>query len=590
MTRGWICVSAILFLAASLGAQNTPAAASGSQDSLQQTVRNVLIDVTVLGKDNVPIRGLTVEKFRVLDNGVPQKISFFEEHNSTAAPTMAAARPAPQEPKGTYTNAADAPSNRPALVLLMDFLNTPTANQIQVRLQILNTLRQIPDGTNVAIFTLNERLRMIQGFSSDVATLKAALDQTVAWQKQSRLTDDPGTDSYFDSMPNPAAAGGVQFAKASIAVGLKGSLVAREQSLRFGQRIGITLDALSNLTTYLSKLPGRKNVIWFSGGFPISTLPTSPAGELHLDAALDATRQMRIVGDLLTQARVAIYPVDVAGLATPSMFGVAQANNETLEQPGMTMGQYRNEAIEDVSVHQAMDRLAAETGGRAFYGTNNFGAALRTISQTGGNYYTIAYVPTGQNFDGRFHQLKIRIDAPHAKAQYRRGYYADDTSAGSTPKLSAPSHISELLQCGTPGDNSVLFRVQLAPAQVQSASTKSVLYNVNWRVDEKTVALTPLPDGTRRGKLELVLMAYDNDCKLLASRDNSANLKLPAPQYQNLVGSGLPFQQEIALPLGMVHLRAFVVDHSNEHAGATEIPLFISRHPPMPATPENTNR
>lgn len=41
------------------------------------------------------------------------------------------------------------------------------------------------------------------------------------------------------------------------------------------QRIGTTLQALPQLARYLSGVPGRKNVIWFSGSFPISIFPDS---------------------------------------------------------------------------------------------------------------------------------------------------------------------------------------------------------------------------------------------------------------------------------------------------------------------------
>ena len=38
-------------------------------------------------------------------------------------------------------------------------------------------------------------------------------------------------------------------------------------------RIGITLSAFQQLARYLSAYPGRKNVIWVSGSFPIVLFP-----------------------------------------------------------------------------------------------------------------------------------------------------------------------------------------------------------------------------------------------------------------------------------------------------------------------------
>jgi VWFA-related protein len=584
MIRKWTGIPAILLIAALSPAQTAQPGNPDSQTSLQQTVRNVLVDVTVTDKSGQPVHGLTEDQFQVLDNGTRQKIAFFEEHHATPS-SAAAAQPAPQQSGDAYTNAGEVSNHGPAMVLLLDALNTPDADQMNVRMAILNTLRQIPAGTPVAVFTLDERLRMIQGFSSDTKTLIAALDQVAAWQKQSRLTDNPGTDSYFDSAPKLGFIGHIDQNKAYAetgfeANGLKATLVAHEQALRVRERTDITLDALRSLAAYLAPLPGRKNLLWFSGGFPLSTLPVGQTEQFHGEIAQDVAPEVRRAGDVVAQARIAIYPIDATGLATPTMFISTQratgvlANSSPL--PDQVLGQYTNDAGAKVSVHQAMDAIASATGGRAFYGSNNLGIALRDVSQTGGDYYTIAYAPNDRKFDGKYHKIAVKLDAPNLKAIYRRGYYADDPGTSGAASLPAPSPIAALLMHGAPGEDTVLFHVNIVPAPVQSAAAKSILYNVNWKVDEKTVAFSQLPDGSRHGKIDLALMAYDQDGKLVAKLDNSADLQLSAAQYQNFFASGLPFQQQITLPEGMVSLRVVVVDHTNQNAGATEIPLFVT--------------
>lgn len=580
MTRIWTGIPAILLIAALSPAQTAQPAPPDSQTSLQQTVRNVLVDVTVVDKSGQPVHGLTASQFQILDNGARQKIAYFEEHHA-APPSSPSTPSAPaQQSNNIYTNAGEASNHGPALVLLLDALNTPGADQMNVRMAILNTLRQIPAGTPVAVFTLDERLRMIQGFSSDTQTLIAALDQVAAWQKQPRLTDNQGSDSYFDGPAKLGFSGGINLNKAYAATGLAGTMVAHEQALRIRERTDITLNALRAVATYLAPLPGRKNLLWFSGVFPLSTLPVGQTEQFHPDSAQNFTPEMRHVGDLLSQARVAIYPVQATGLATPTMFISNQRASAPLTNsdvlPNQVLNQYRDEAINDVSAHGAMEEIASDTGGRAFYGTNDFGAALRAVSQTGGDYYTLAYAPNDRKFDGKFHKIAVKLDGPNLRTIYRRGYYADDPSTSGAASLPAPSRIAALLMHGAPGDNTVLFHVKIVPAPVQSAAAKSTLYNVNWNVDEKTVAFSQLPDGSRHGLIDLALMAYDQDGKLVGKLDNSANLQLTAAQYRNFLASGLPFEQQIALPEGMVSLRVAVVDHANQNAGATEIPLFVA--------------
>ena len=36
----------------------------------------------------------------------------------------------------------------------------------------------------------------------------------------------------------------------------------------------MTFEAMNYIARYLAGIPGRKNLIWFSGSFPISVFPT----------------------------------------------------------------------------------------------------------------------------------------------------------------------------------------------------------------------------------------------------------------------------------------------------------------------------
>src|ERR1700689_915600 len=77
--------------------------------------------------------------------------------------------------------------------------------------------------------------------------------------------------------------------------------------------------------------------------------------------------------------------------------------------------------------------LAEETGGRAFfpYHVDDLDQSFQDIGDELRNQYSIAYIPTNQTLDGKYH--RIRIDTPDHKGyqvRARRGYYA---RANSTP-------------------------------------------------------------------------------------------------------------------------------------------------------------
>jgi len=251
---------AVLLLSAATLARTqaiqVPTAPNSAQPSatIHQTVNNVLVDVVVTDRNGQPIRSLGKERFQLFENGAPQQIAFFEEHQAEPAPTAPA--PLPPLPPNVYSNVATtAPDNSPTLVLLMDALNTPAGDQVKVRLAMLDYLRKIPQGRHIAIFTLADKLRMVQGFNSDPSALIAALEQAAAWQKtHSRLNDDPGTDSFADFLPTAAPNLDGQVIQ---------SFISHEQPMRMDERVANTLRALSGLGVYLSAIPGRKNLIWW---------------------------------------------------------------------------------------------------------------------------------------------------------------------------------------------------------------------------------------------------------------------------------------------------------------------------------------
>src|SRR6266478_5843606 len=87
--------------------------------------------------------------------------------------------------------------------------------------------------------------------------------------------------------------------------------------------------------------------------------------------------------------------------------------------------------------------LADETGGRAFfpYHVDDLDQSFQDIGDELRNQYSIAYIPTHSQFDGRYH--KIRIEVPDHKGyqvRARRGYYAkanSNRSDSSSPSGSA---------------------------------------------------------------------------------------------------------------------------------------------------------
>src|SRR5208282_514780 len=74
------------------------------------------------------------------------------------------------------------------------------------------------------------------------------------------------------------------------------------------------------------------------------------------------------------------------------------------------------------------------TGGKAFYGTNGVGSAIRRAMDDARVTYTLGYYPADVKWDGRFHEIKVKVSAPGAEVRARKGYFALPESAGLQPQ------------------------------------------------------------------------------------------------------------------------------------------------------------
>lgn len=570
--------------------QAPQASAEQSVVTLKQEVRNVVIDVVVTDRHGQPVTSLGKGQFQVFENGVPQNVAFFEQHKSGEAAARAAAQPALELPADVHTNVTPNPTDGPLVVLLLDALNTPSAQQAYVRQQMLDYLKQIPAGTHMAIFTLGNELQLIQGFTSDPAVLKAALD-THAYPTVAALSPHEGASSSGEGL----RLGGVNVAMQSNFASTRASLdrFANEaDNFEEEGRIRYTLDALNAMGVYLAGIQGRKSLIWFTGSVPWVVNPdfalvTSVVGRV------DYSQDLKDLADLMTVGRISVYPISAGGLITPQGYG---ANN-----PGSAFARGGNggafgqqEMTNQMNIagyHMSMENLASATGGRALFNTNGLSAAVVKVETLGENYYTLAYSPTNKRYDGGFRQVEIKVGSPNLKLEYRRGYYADDPAKSTGRSLILHANpLRAVMQRGAPDATQIPFRVQVKQAPQQPApgsisdrvgnnaamlKAPFVRYDFHWNVDVKSIEFTSTPNGLHHAEVDATLDAYDANGVILNNIYAELPLNLNDAEYARLLRTGLPMKQTLDVPAGLVYLRAGLLDPSNGHTGATEFPLTV---------------
>jgi VWFA-related protein len=551
--------------------QNAP------QVVLNAQAYSVLVDVVVT-QNGKRITGLDSKRFHILEDGKEQAISFLEEHAPEKMP------PAPKHaplPPHYFNNLPIHPPGSAVNVLLLDALNTPLGNQVDVRRQMIKYLGTIEPGTTMAIFTLSSRLRMIQGFTSNAGELMAALKSAKANPRQSVSLDAPSGGAFDSAVSNLQLMG----SEAGPAVAMMQQFQDASDTFQTDRRVTLTLDAMQQLARYLSAVPGRKNLIWFSGAFPLALGPTTVANPAAGSSSYQD--QVRSTVEMLATARVAVYPMDAAGLATPASFDAANSGLGGV-QPGRTS---RN-SFQASNVHFTMEEIADKTGGMALFNHNDFARGVAIAIDNGSSYYTIGYVPQSRDFHGEFRKFKVRIDDCHCELAYRRGYYADPPGKHGGNTLTEVSLMTAATLHGAPPSSQVLFQTRVLPAtdpvfkDVKLAQgpagelankLKPPVYRfvVDMVVDPKTLTFDTAPDGRRQGALEFALVAFDADGKLVNDMDRILQMAFTPDEFAHLTARGVPVRMELDFPAGQDFLMIAVHDRIGVRVGSLEIPLTV---------------
>jgi len=342
------------------------------------TSRLVLVDVVVTSKKGEFVRDLKAPDFTVLEDGKPQRVTAFSAHASSESASAAAAI---QLPPHQFTNYNAPAPEHPISIVLLDMLNTQIVDRAYARQQMLKFLSSLPAGQPVALFTLGSKLQMIQGFtqSSDalVAAAKALVDKNESAHLQTtegEMEDAEATDAELAAMAgrSPATSGALSQA------------LEAEQEYQMDIRVRSTLAGLRALAQSVAGYPGRKNLIWLSGSFPIAFGPEA-AEQTHLPTYLLYKRDITEVANVLSSSQIAVYPIDVRGLQNIGLSSsLRRAPNSN---------QIDRQVNAQIDTQFTMNDIARETGGEAFYNQNDLKALMQRSLDEGSNYYTLAYVP-----------------------------------------------------------------------------------------------------------------------------------------------------------------------------------------------------
>jgi VWFA-related protein len=553
---------------------------------IRSTTRLVQVSVVTQDGKGEPITGLKKENFTVLDENKPQNITVF----TCESPTPAAA--AIRLPPTSFTNRFDLKGEDPGavMVILFDSLNTSSQDQSFVRKQILRFLEVLKPQDHVAIYALTTNLIVLHDFTQDASALASAVSR---FTPKELATFDASTAQPLDFV---SLTGDPQWQGFQNALNNAEGAINDQYTLN---RIGTTAAALEIIAEHVATIPGRKSLIWVSGGFPIQIgMPKLGTPQIVNQAAASSgsggdprtlagvgqsqpvgggdptnqlTRPERETSEqtaIITKAtralnhvNMAIYPVDAHGVEVS--VGMDPGTRSSIAQPSLSSGGF----FDRQDIRDSSRLLADRTGGKAFYGTNDIRGAVRSAFDDGRFACTIGFYPDHGKWDGAFREIKVRTDVPGAHLRYRKGYYAYQDFADSQVTVKADLQQAALSPLETTSLGIIVNGKPMEPLYDRKLELQVALDPKQFLLKESA--------NHQKGGLDMVFLQRDASGNVIAAEEQHFDMNFPQKQYEYLAQAGILLQRHVTVLSASREIRVVVRDAGSGALGSVSIPVEV---------------
>ncbi len=518
----------------------------------------VLIPAVVNDKSASQISGLKKQDFVLKQDGKTQPIAVFEEVKTDPARLHRS-----QGEHGTFTNLDPGGSDYHRLsIIVLDFINTPFADQSTARVALLKFLSEVADsGEPMCLLALTSKgLNVLHDFTDDPKALAAALSNSPV--NSASLTHEPAVDPHHPT--------GDALAKILTAL-IRGQLQSEAYlaSLETKTAASITVDALQQIAKAFRGLPGRKSLIWASSGFPFSLsssayLMCEPACPAHQRGEMQSSYDN--LWRLMNDAQISIYSVDLRSSNTSTFMATGGVRPSDIGDPQFdTDAQARDQKADTNSTLQT---FAENTGGKAFLGGGNLIQSFRQAVEDDKSYYMLGYYVSSRTTKPGWHQISVTTHAKGAHLRYRNAFFLSrDTSTPSAQQdirlaLNSPLDFTgvplSLTWAGNePGDAQGKMKVQFE--LVMPANFASI-------------------DGSDNNHIVLDIAAVARDSKGNAVADISQRIDvhLKADGLEQIQHNGMTYRNRLQLPPGHFSVRFALRDALGNRMGSVAAPLTVA--------------
>lgn len=495
----------------------------------------VQVDAIVTDKDGRPVTDLSRDDFEVLQDDHPQEISTFAYVSAPPSASDVSAAFGPVAPHRLPPERA----RRTVAIVVDDLKSNESARATREAVRRFVDERMEP-GDLIAIIQARAGAGALQQFSADKQELHAAIDR-IRYVPRSRHDDDCEEIERRNG--------------------------AKEQDLDEALQTDIfvrgTLGVLNFVIRGLKPLPGRKSVVLMSDGMPCALEDADPrvSGRNRVRAAL-----LNLV-DLANRSSVAIYSVDVRGLATLVPKASDSRLRPRLQDIGDLLAKESNQLYRSRDV---MSFLAQQTGGLFIFNTNDIADGLRRAVDDQRGYYLLAYTPDESTFAPKagprdFHKLTVRVKREGLTVRSRTGFYGyPDEEPQPETRTRSEQMVDAVISPFAASD----VHVQLTPLFAYDQKSGPVIRCL-LHVDARDLTFVEDRDGWRKATLDVAVVAFGDNGGMVSRQADRHEVRLRGDSLDLARQRGLT--QIVTFPLkrpGAYQLRAAVRDAASARIGS----------------------
>ncbi|HTV13842.1 MAG TPA: VWA domain-containing protein [Acidobacteriaceae bacterium] len=519
-------------------AQN-PTASQDQSGTITFKVNSELVLTNVVVRDKKTgdiVKGLTEKDFTVTEDNKPQHIVSFDFESVDQAAPLSEATINASAPNGVFgakagTATQEELRNHRLIVMFFDITSMQPDDIERAQEAARDYInKQMHPADLVAVASLNETLSLDQDFTANKTLLLKAVNSYSG-------TQDNGFQSGATSTTNQVE---------------DSSAFTPDEQEYNDINTDRELFAIEDIAKSLTYLNEKKSLLYFSGGIQRDGIENQASLHSAINAAV--------------RANVSIYSVDARGLQAISPLG--DATTGSLRGAGAFNGAaLQNNLDSNFDTQEVMATLSSDTGGKAFFDSNDFSPAFDRIQHDTSAYYVIGYHSTDLRRDGRYRRLSIKVNRADVKLEYRPGYYAPADYKHAT-RDEREQQLNDELASDLPATDMAVY----LEALYFRTGPNRFFVPVSLVVPGSQI---PFVKGGDRDKATLDIIGQVRDTAGHDIGDIRDTVKLAVDESQQVRQKNVQYTTGFNLPTGKFHVKFVVRENETGRMGSFETDLTV---------------